>query len=102
MSHRSRIHAALPLATAACAALSVSICLGQSGGTRLTPAASPAPSVATLSLENRINKLEQENAELEKKIQKPPKDNWDKLGTLSGFVTGILVAAIGALVTVVY
>lgn len=73
--------------------------------TSATPAATPSPETASspsAPLENRTSKLEEKIVALEGKILKPPKDHWDKLSALSGFISGILVAAIGAVVTVMY
>jgi len=75
----------------AISAFTVSVCRAQAGGT-------PSPS----PLESRINKLEEQISSLDKKIQKPPKDYWDIVGILSGFFSGLIVAAIGGLVTYLY
>lgn len=56
----------------------------------------PIPSAVT------PDKLESEIAELRKKVDKPPKDAWDKVTALSGLSSGILVALIGFYATNVY
>lgn len=77
------------------AALSADEAVAQTGTSTATP--SPA-----LPAANRIDKLEEQVAALDKKMQKGPKDNWDKLGLASGFISGLLVALIGTLATYLY
>ena len=55
----------------------------------------PAPDAATLSPEERLKKLEDRL----QKVKKKPKDKWDKFQSVSGIVSGILVAAAGILLT---
>jgi Trypsin-like peptidase domain len=49
-----------------------------------------------------IDQLQSEIADLKKKIDKPPKDAWDKATALSGLSSGILVALIGFYATNIY
>lgn len=49
-----------------------------------------------------LDKLSTELAELRKKVEKPPKDFWDKLSALSGLASGVIVALIGFYATNVY
>src|SRR4026207_1196489 len=55
----------------------------------------PAPDAAALSPEERLKKLEDRL----QKVEKKPKDKWDKFQSVSGIVSGILVAAAGILLT---
>jgi PBS lyase HEAT-like repeat len=54
------------------------------------------------SPEQKISKLESKIGELEKKVEVRPKDKWDKLGAISGLVSGLLIAVIGGFVTVIF
>ncbi len=49
-----------------------------------------------------VDLLRDEVADLRKKVEKPPKDVWDKLTALSGVISGIMVALIGFYATNVY
>ncbi len=51
--------------------------------------------VSDSSLEKRLDELEQQFKEL----KKPPKDRWDKLGAISGLLSGSVVALLGLLIT---
>lgn len=98
MTHKLTIHHfAATIVVIAISALASTAQTNDSVGAKPSP--SPASSTS-MSLENRINKLEEQIAVL--KVQKPPKDHWDKLSALSGFISGVLVAAIGAVVTVMF
>lgn len=58
---------------------------------------SPSPAI-----EPRISKLEAKVSELEKKAEVRPKDTWDKLAAISGLISGLLIAVIGAFVTMIF
>jgi S1-C subfamily serine protease len=87
--------------------LATHLCAGQpahpqnavNGPTKQVQPASPDP--ASVSQAN-FEKLSTELAELRKKIERPPKDTWDKLAALSGLGSGIIVALIGFYATNVY
>ena len=49
-----------------------------------------------------LDRVRVEVAELRKKIEKPPKDVWDKLAAVSGLASGVVVAIIGFYATNVY
>src|SRR5262245_50269108 len=69
------------------------------------PAITPPPLIAPPSESPRqpnLDSLRAEIAELRKKVEKPPKDTWDKLAAMSGFVSGIIVVLIGFYATNVY
>ncbi len=53
-------------------------------------------------IEPAFDTLRNEVAELRKKIEKPPKDIWDKLAAISGLISGLAVALIGFYATNVY
>lgn len=57
-----------------------------------TTAPSPVPQT---SVETKLQEYEQRL----KKLEKPSKDSWDKLASISGLVSGGLVALIGLSVT---
>ena len=67
------------------------------GATSAAGAAEPSQSVAT-----GIETLRNEIAELRRKVEKPPKDIWDKISSLSGFASGLAVALIGFYATNIY
>lgn len=108
MAHLSRFSARVSrvilesMAAVAVAALAAGYCAAQPSVA--TPQSSPATSTPSpvTPQESKISKLEEQLAELGKKLEKPPKDSWDKLSILSGFISGVLVAFIGAFVTVMY
>jgi S1-C subfamily serine protease len=52
--------------------------------------------------EATLDSLRAEVTELRKKVQKPPKDVWDKVTALSGLASGLAVALIGFYATNVY
>lgn len=58
-------------------------------------------SVAT-SDETSIDALRREVADLQRKIDKPPKDLWDKFASVSAFASALAVALIGFYATNVY
>ena len=92
MYHQSKL---LLLSTSVIAALSA-VSLGFQAGNAGTE---PTP---TPSLEQKISKLEDKISQLEKKVEVRPKDTWDKLTAISGVISGILIAVIGAIVTVFF
>src|SRR5271157_2971375 len=52
--------------------------------------------MSTEEIEERLQKLEADLAALGKKADSPkPKDNWDKLSSLSTLLSGVIIAAIG-------
>ena len=63
------------------------------------------PSVAPpgdVHAERATDALRAEIAELRKKVEKPPKDIWDKVTAISGLASGLAVALIGFYATNVY
>jgi hypothetical protein len=50
----------------------------------------------------QLDKLRDEFAELKRKVDKPPKDTWDKITAISGFASAIAVALIGFYATNLY
>lgn len=62
----------------------------------------PASSIRDTAATAALARLERELADLRAEVAHPPKDWWDKLGTLSGLVSGVLVAVIAAYATWVY
>jgi hypothetical protein len=67
------------------------------GPTNVAGAAEPSQSVAV-----SIDTLRNEIAELRRRVEKPPKDVWDKVSSLSGFASGLAVALIGFYATNIY
>jgi S1-C subfamily serine protease len=70
-----------------------------------TPSVVSAPNARASSdthPEPTIDTLLAEVAELRRKVEKPPKDAWDKLTAVSGMVSGLAVALIGFYATNVY
>src|SRR5271157_684464 len=52
--------------------------------------------MSTEEIEQRLQKLETDFAAFGKKLDSPkPKDNWDKLSSLSTLLSGVIIAAIG-------
>ncbi len=49
-----------------------------------------------------VASLRDELAELRRKVEKPPKDVWDKVSAISGLISGLTVALIGFYATNVY
>lgn len=49
-----------------------------------------------------IHRLDDELADLQRKVAKPPKDEWDKLSALSPLISGVVVALIGLYATTLY
>jgi hypothetical protein len=49
-----------------------------------------------------IEALWNEVSELRRKVEKPPKDVWDKFSSVSGFASGLAVALIGFYATTIY
>ena len=74
---------------------------GIGGGAQQPPPVTPS-SIRDTAVTAALARVEQELADLRAKVAHPPKDWWDKLGTLSGLVSGVLVAVIGAYATWVY
>jgi hypothetical protein len=68
----------------------------------VTTAGPGSPQSVTTSDETSIDALRREVAELRRKIEKPPKDLWDKFASVSGFASGLAVALIGFYATNVY
>ncbi len=58
-------------------------------------------STPTPSPDERIRILETELAEIDEKIENPPKDNWDKINSMSGLISGGVVALLGIFVTLI-
>ena len=52
--------------------------------------------------ERALDALQAEVAELRRKVEKPPKDIWDKVTAVSGVASGLAVALIGFYATNVY
>ncbi len=73
----------------ACAAL---LCAAAAGSALCQAAVPPNP----------LDALQAEVAEIRKKIDKPPKDAWDKISAVSGLVSGVVVALLGFYATNVY
>jgi S1-C subfamily serine protease len=65
-----------------------------------TPTQLPTP--VSPPLEQQFSALASKVAELSKKVDNPPKDNWDRLTALSGLITGGLVTLIGIFATRTY
>ena len=55
----------------------------------------PALDTTELSPQERLKKLE----ERLQKVEKRPKDKWDKFQSLSGIVSGLMVAVVGYFLT---
>jgi hypothetical protein len=66
-----------------------------------TSGAGSSQSVAT-GYDRQVDSLRNEIAELRRKVEKPPKDVWDKVSSVSGFASGLAVALIGFYATNVY
>jgi hypothetical protein len=49
--------------------------------------------------DTEIEGLKQDIAELKRKVDRPPKDFWDKFATLSTFLSGVLISLIGLYIT---
>jgi hypothetical protein len=60
------------------------------------------PQSAAADYERSVASLRNEIAELRRKVEKPPKDVWDKISSLSGFASGVAVALIGFYATNIY
>lgn len=67
-----------------------------------TSVASSSPNTAPSSDVHSLDSLRAEIAELRRKVEKPPKDAWDKVTAVSGLASGLLVALIGFYATNVY
>jgi hypothetical protein len=65
-------------------------------GDAQAPITSPTP---TPSLEERLSELENQVNALQKKTAKPAKDIWDITSSLSGLISGVVIAAVGILLT---
>jgi S1-C subfamily serine protease len=76
-----------------------SFATAQSGNNAVTPNSSAAPAMDTDKI---ITELRRDIADLKRKVDKPPKDIWDKLTTISGFASAIIVALIGFYATNLY
>jgi S1-C subfamily serine protease len=79
--------------------------------TNSSPPSNPAPygraaqSILPASAQSDAKVVEEfrkELAEIKRKVDKPPKDNWDKLTAISGLASAIAVALIGFYATNVY
>jgi len=86
---------------ARCLVVLTLMCAAGNAGLAAAQAATPAV-VKPDTIASALARVEQEVAALRAKVEHPPKDGWDKLGTLSGLVSGVLVAAIGAYATWMY
>jgi hypothetical protein len=53
-------------------------------------------------VQHNLDPLRAEIAELRRKVEKPPKDAWDKVTAVSGLASGLVVALIGFYATNVY
>ncbi|MEX3982145.1 serine protease [Paraburkholderia sp. EG287A] len=62
----------------------------------LTPSTPPAQD------RQPLDSLRAEVADIKKKVEKPPKDNWDKLAAVSNLISGVVVAILGFYATNVY
>lgn len=49
-----------------------------------------------------LDQIQRDLTDLKKKLEKPPKDTWDKLTAMSGLISGVIVALIGFYATNVY
>jgi hypothetical protein len=61
-----------------------------------------SPQSAATDNDRSIATLRNEITELRRKVEKPPKDFWDKVSSVSGFASGIAVALIGFYATKIY
>jgi hypothetical protein len=61
------------------------------------PLSSPTP-----SLDKRVSELENRVNELQHELELPQKDVWDKISSISGLLSGMLIAIIGGVATYVY
>ena len=59
-----------------------------------TGGAGPSRAVATVD-DKSFETLRNEVSELRRKVDKPPKDFWDKVTSVSGLASGLAVALIG-------
>jgi hypothetical protein len=68
------------------------------------PAVGPETSIMAGDVggERAFDRLRTEIADLKRKIEKPPKDAWDKVTAVSGLASGLAVALIGFYATNVY
>src|SRR6266850_2047732 len=82
--------------------VSVAVSCGSAIGHPETQAAVRFPDVAPSFDSRRLDSLQAEITELKRKIEKPPKDAWDKITSLSGLATGLVVALIGFYATNIY
>lgn len=62
----------------------------------------PSPAQGSAGDSASLQSLVKRVSDLEDKIKKPPKDDWDKLGTVSGLISGVFVAVIGVLAATVF
>lgn len=67
----------------------------------LTLAQNPT-ATPTLSIEERIALIEKWQAEAEKRLEQPQKDVWDKIESVSGLVSGGVIALVGIFFTYFY
>lgn len=66
------------------------------------PSPTPLPSMTNVRDDTSVETLRSEVSELKKKVEKPPKDLWDKLTAMSGLVSAALVAFIAFYATNLY
>jgi hypothetical protein len=68
----------------------------------LTPSVTPTISSSAVPSEQRLGKIETALSEVTKKIENRPKDLWDKFNSISGLLSGIMIAVIGGIATYIY